>query len=150
MKINTRVRYAIRMMADIAQHGAGEPVPLKDVAERQDLSKLYLSQLAAPLRNASLLRSVWGNRGGYVLGRPADSVNLKDIIEAVDGPVSMIDCVLDPETCDRIDYCECIGVWRDINDAIVRILEKYTLQDLIVTGEPPLRQGTTCFAVERK
>ena len=150
MKINTRVRYAIRMMADIAQHGAGEPVPLKDVAERQDLSKLYLSQLAVPLRNTSLLRSVWGNRGGYVLGRPADKINLLDIIEAVDGPVSMIDCVLDPETCDRIDYCECIGVWRDINDAIVRTLEKYTLQDLIVMGEPPRRQGTTCLAVERK
>jgi Rrf2 family protein len=150
MKINTRVRYAIRMLADISQHGAGEPVPLKDVAERQDLSKLYLSQLAAPLRNASLLRSVWGNRGGYLLGRPADKIDLLDIIEAVDGPVSMIDCVLDPETCDRIDYCECIGVWRDINDAIVRILEKYTLQDLIVMGEPPRRQGTTCFAVARK
>ena len=150
MKINTRVRYAIRMMADIAQQGAGEPVPLKDVAERQDLSKLYLSQLAAPLRNASLLRSVWGNRGGYVLGRPADKINLLDIIEAVDGPVSMIDCVLDPETCDRIDYCECIGVWRDINDAIVRALEKYTLHDLIDMGEPLRRQGTICFAAEKK
>lgn len=136
MKINTKVRYAIRMMADIAQQGQGDPVPLKEVADRQRLSKLYLSQLAAPLRNASLLRSVWGNKGGYVLGRPVGEINLLDIIEAVDGPVGVIDCVLDPESCDRIDYCECIGVWRDINEAIVRILERYTLEDLIHKGAP--------------
>jgi len=142
MRINTKVRYAIRMMADIAQQGQGEPVPLKDVADRQGLSKLYLSQLAAPLRNASLLRSVWGNKGGYVLGRPVGEINLLDIIEAVDGPVGVIDCVLDPETCDRIDYCECIGVWRDINDAIVRILERYTLDDLIRRGAPNAPSGT--------
>ena len=144
MKINTRVRYAIRMMADIAKNGAGEPVPLKDVAERQDLSKLYLSQLATPLRNASLLRSVWGNRGGYALARPVDEINLLDIIEAVDGPISVIDCLQDPETCDRIDFCECIGVWRDINDSIVRTLENYTLNDLIKTAKPPTLPGMSC------
>ena len=129
MKINTRVRYAIRMMADIAKNGGGEPVPLKDVAERQGLSKLYLSQLATPLRNSSLLKSVWGNKGGYVLGRSARDINLLQIIEAVDGPVGVIDCVLEPEACDRMDYCECIGVWRDINAAITKILEKYSLDD---------------------
>ena len=64
MRINTRTRYAIRMMADIAKHGHGEPVTLKDVAEREDLSKLYLSQLTTALKSASLLKSVWGNKGG--------------------------------------------------------------------------------------
>ena len=150
MKINTRVRYAIRMMADIAARGDGEPVPLKEVAERQGLSKLYLSQLATPLRNSSLLRSVWGNKGGYVLARPAADINLLEIIEAVDGPVGVLDCVLEPEACDRIDYCECIGVWRDINDAMTRILEKYSLEDLTKQGEPELRPGGACMAVTKK
>jgi Rrf2 family protein len=131
MKVNTRVRYAIRMMADIARHGAGEPVPLSDVAERQGLSRLYLSQLATALRNASLLRSVWGNRGGYVLARPASEIRLLDIMEAAGGPVTIIECVRDPELCDRSARCEAIGVWRDINEAILRVLERYTLQDLI-------------------
>jgi Rrf2 family protein len=145
MKINTRVRYAIRMMADIAKNGGDSPVPLRDVAERQGLSKLYLSQLAAPLRNASLLKSVWGNKGGYVVGRPASQINLLDIMEAVDGPVGVIDCVLEPETCDRVDYCECIGVWRDINAAITKIMEKYSLEDLIARGEPQGKAGLACF-----
>lgn len=131
MKLNTRVRYAIRMMADIARHGASEPVPLSDVAERQGLSRLYLSQLATALRNASLLRSVWGNRGGYMLARPASQIKLMEIMEAADGPVCIIECVRDPELCDRSARCEAIGVWRDINEAIVRVLDRYTLEDLI-------------------
>ncbi len=131
MKVNTRVRYAIRMMADIARHGAGEPVPLSDVAERQGLSRLYLSQLATALRNASLLRSVWGNRGGYLLARPASEIRLLDILEAADGPVSIIECVREPELCERSSRCEAISVWRDINEAIVRILARYTLEDLV-------------------
>lgn len=147
MKINTRVRYAIRLMADVAKHGESEPVPLKDVAERQGLSKLYLSQLTLPLRNASLLKSIWGNKGGYALGMPANSITLLDIIEAVEGPVSVIDCVLDPGACDRADFCECIGVWRDINEGIVRTLEKYTLEDLIRKAKPMRESAPSCVSV---
>lgn len=147
MKINTKVRYAVRMMSDIAVNSADGPVPLKDVAERQGLSKLYLSQLAAPLRNASLLRSVWGNRGGYVLARPAAEITLLEIIEAVDGPVRVIDCVVDVDYCDRVDYCECIGVWRDINDSITRTLESHTLEDVARTGIQKVPSPGGCPAV---
>ena len=150
MKINTRVRYAIRMMADIAQNGTDDPVPLKDVADRQGLSKLYLSQLATPLRNGSLLRSVWGNKGGYSLARPATEICLLDIIEAVDGPVGVIDCVLEPESCDRTEECRSRKVWTDINTAMTEILAKYTLQDLIRSGEPQGRAGLVCFAQLKK
>jgi len=144
MKINTRVRYAIRMMADIARNGADGPVPLKDVARRQGLSKLYLSQLASPLRNSALLKSVWGNRGGYVLTRAPGEINIREIMEAVDGPVSVIDCVVEPEGCERNEICESIFVWRDINNAITDILEKHTLADLIELGEPEAPEGVAC------
>lgn len=145
MRINTKVRYAIRMLADIAHHEGEGPVALKDVAQRQQLPKLYLSQLAAPLKAASLLRSVWGNKGGYKLERPASQVTLLDIMEAVEGPVAVLDCVLDTNYCERADYCECIGVWRQINEAIVRTLEQYTLADLVhKTRLPSLEQGRLC------
>ena len=90
MRINTRVRYAIRMMADMAKYGHGEPVRLRDIAARQDLPKMYLSQLTAPLKNAALIKSFWGNRGGYALNRPASEISLLDIIEAVEGPIGLI------------------------------------------------------------
>lgn len=147
MKLNTRVRYAVRMMADIARYGGNGPVPLSEVAERQGISRLYLSQLATVLRHSVLLKSVWGNKGGYVLARPADAVTLLEIMEAVDGPVSVIDCVASPGACERAGYCECIGVWRDINDAITRTLDKYSLADLIARGEPQGRAGLVCFSL---
>jgi Rrf2 family protein len=144
MRINTRVRYAIRMMADIAKYGHGDPVRLRDVADRQNLPKMYLSQLAAPLKRAQLIKSIWGNRGGYVLSRPASEISLLDIFEAVEGPIGLLDCVLDPGQCERSDYCECIGLWRTINETIVATLEHYSLADLVGKIRPVTRTGELC------
>ena len=134
MKMKTRARYAIRLMADISKNSQGEPVPLKDVARREDLSKRYLSQLAVPLKNASLLRSVWGMNGGYKLAKPPSEIRILDIIEAVEGPISIIDCLSDEDYCPRYHFCECLHIYRDINDGITRTLASYTLADLMNVG----------------
>lgn len=141
MNLSTRVRYAVRLMADIAAHGTGErPVPLKEVAARQGLSKAYLSQLAIPLRNAALLRTVWGNRGGFLLGRPAAQITVLDIAEAVDGAISIIDCAVDPSYCGRSCTCSAIGLWKKLNEEIVRILSGETVEGLVSEsgGSAPL------------
>jgi len=118
-------------MADIAAHGAhGEVVPLREVAARQGLSRIYLSQLTLPLRHAALLRSVWGNKGGFQLGRPAAEIRVLDIAEAVDGPICVIDCAVDPNYCNRYSRCEVAGIWHALNDGIIRILNSQTLEDL--------------------
>ena len=135
MKINTRARYALRMMLDINKHGTEKPVPLRDVAERQDLSKRYLDQLAMALRNASLLRSVPGMRGGYNLARPANEITLLDIIQSVDGPVDIIDCLGDKDVCNRTKNCECRSVWGSLNNAIINVLSNHNLEDLSLTEE---------------
>ena len=145
MHINTRVRYAIRMMADIAKYGHGDPVRLRDVATRQNLPKMYLSQLTAPLKRAQLIKSIWGNCGGYELNRPASEISLLDIMEAVEGPVALLDCVVDAGQCERSDFCECIGVWRTINETIVATLEHYSLADLIGKIRPVARTGNSCL-----
>ncbi len=132
VKISTRVRYAVRLMADIAKLGVdSEPVPLREVAYRQRLSKLYLSQLTIPLRNCGLLRSVWGNKGGFILGRPAAQISLLDIVEAVDGPVCVLECLSNPPACPRMKDCECREVWMEINEGIVKTLSARTLADVV-------------------
>lgn len=132
MRINTRACYAIRLMADVAKHTAnGRPVSLKDVALRQRLPKLYLSQLTIPLRNAALLKSVWGNKGGFLLARPAADVTLLDIVETVDGPVGVMDCVLDPNFCDKVKNCDCFSTFCVINKEIVDTLKRVTLGDVV-------------------
>jgi len=143
MNVSARVRYAVRLMADIARNGCkGEAVPLKAVAARQGLSRVYLSQLTIPLKNAALLRSIWGNKGGFLLGRPASEVRVLDIVEAVDGPICVIDCAVDPNYCNRSSRCEAIGMWRMLNEGILRILASQTLEDLIAgrTGSATLEE----------
>jgi len=134
MRVNTRTCYALTLMADLCRQKTGRPAPLQEVASRQGLSRRYLSQLTIPLRNASLLKSVWGNRGGYMLARRPREITLLEVIEAVSGPVGLTDCVLDPNYCRRAAYCECRYLWKQINDGILKVLAGYTLEDLARLG----------------
>jgi Rrf2 family protein len=132
MRINTRACYAIRLMTDIAKHSAdGRPVSLRDVAQRQSLPKLYLSQLSIPLRNSALLRSVWGNKGGFLLARAPGEITLLDIVETVDGPIGVMDCVLDPNFCDKVKSCDCFSTFCAITREVVQTLKRVTLSDLV-------------------
>jgi Rrf2 family protein len=117
-------------MADIATQCKNGPVAVKDVAARQAISKVYLSQLAGALKHAGLLKSVWGNRGGFVLSRPASTIRLRDVLEAVDGPLGLLECLEDPGCCPRAGSCTCRSVWKAVNEAILAVLDKYTLEDL--------------------
>ncbi len=138
MRMNTRACYAIRLMADIAKHSAeGRPVSLKDVAGRQGLPKLYLSQLALALRNSALVKSVWGNKGGFLLARAAEAITLLDIVETVDGPVGVMDCVLDPNFCNRVKSCDCFNTFCVINREIVDTLKRVTLRDVVEREQAP-------------
>lgn len=132
MRLSTRARYALRMMLDLARHG-GEtrPVSLGEVAERTDISRGYLEQVAISLRSARLIRGVPGRQGGYRLPVPAREITIGQVVEALIGPISVVDCVQDPATCDRSDYCECRIVYRLINERIADVLESHSLADLM-------------------
>ncbi len=131
MKLSTRARYAIRMMLDISQSGYQEhPVRLSEVAERTGISRRYLDQVVMPLKSASLLIGVKGRRGGYQLARPAEQIKLGDIVEATIGPVTLVDCVMSPETCDRSGECACRVLYRLLSSSMRVTLNNYTLADL--------------------
>lgn len=120
------------MMLDVARMGAdGVPVSLAGVAERSHISHGYLEQLALPLRNARLLRGVCGKGGGYQLARPAERITVREIIEAVDGPLNVVQCVGDPASCIRSEYCECRPMYVLINRRVTDALEGFTLADLL-------------------
>lgn len=137
MRLSTRGRYALRMMADIARHGGdGLPVSLATVAARTDISRGYLEQLALALRAARLLKSVAGRRGGYLLARTPGEISLASVIEATIGPICVVDCVDSPEECPRAEDCECRLVYRLINSRITGVLDEYTLSDLLDPSSP--------------
>ena len=132
MRISTRGRYALRMMLDIAKHGEkGSPVSLSMVSERTGISHGYLEQLAPALRAARLVKSVAGRHGGYRLADPADEISIRQVIEASIGPVCVVDCVEEPESCSRAEFCECRMVYSLINQRIAQVLDEFSLKDLL-------------------
>jgi len=119
-------------MLDVARNGDdGTPVSLAAVSERTGISRGYLEQLALGLRNSRLVRGVAGRYGGYKLAEPPAQITIGQIVEATIGPICLVDCLEDPATCPRAEFCECRVVYELINDRIAEVLNEYTLADLL-------------------
>jgi len=131
MKLSTKGRYGTRAMLDIAQHNSKGPALMKDIAKRQDIAPKYLDHILSALRKAKLLKNTRGKGGGYTLSRPASMITLKDIVEAVEGPLSPVECVDNPSFCDRIYTCPTREVWGRLKQAIGDVLGSTTLESLI-------------------
>lgn len=132
MRLSTRGDYAVLLMLDVARHETGaSPVALSTVANRTGLSRGYLEQLAIPLRAARLVRGVPGKNGGYRLARPAAQISVGEVLEAVIGPLCIVRCLDDPESCPRTSGCEGFPLFAMLNHAVGEILRSCTLRDLL-------------------
>ena len=124
MKISTKTRYGMRFMIDLAQSQGEGRVALKDIADRQGLSKKYLEQVVAPLASAGLLDVTRGNQGGYRLSRDASAITLADIVAASE------DCMGSLSACERAEDCPSRRVWGGLQVAIGDYLSGLTLADV--------------------
>jgi Rrf2 family protein len=131
MKLSTKVRYATRAMLDLALHLNEGTIQIKDICERQDVSEQYLKNLLASLRAANLIRSVRGPRGGLTLARPPSQIRVIEIIRAMEGSISLVDCIDAPEICSRADLCVTRDLWTEMGDAMNAVAESTSLQDLV-------------------
>ncbi len=119
-------------MLDVARNaGTDCPVSLAAVADHASLSRGYLEQLALSLRNAQLLRGVCGKGGGYKLSREPEEITIRDIVEAVIGPINVVECVMNPAVCERSETCSCRQVYVLINRQITDALDSFNLGDLL-------------------
>ncbi|MBO5237693.1 MAG: Rrf2 family transcriptional regulator [Lachnospiraceae bacterium] len=132
MKISTKGRYALRLLIDLATNYEGEPIRLKDVAERQDISIKYLEQIISTLNKAGYVKSVRGAQGGYVLVKKPKDYTVGMILRLTEGSLAPVACIEDKEmTCERMQNCVTIKVWEKINDAVNNVVDNITLQDLV-------------------
>jgi len=132
MKISTKGRYGLRALVDLSVYGkAGAPVLLSDIARRQGISEKYLEQIANRLHKAGLVKTVRGRKGGYLLNRPESEIGLNDIIEVLEGPLSVVDCVAKPGVCEKSYVCSTRDIWCALSDKIMKCLSQYTLADIV-------------------
>ena len=130
MKLSTKSRYSVRLMADLAARETGHSVFLKDVARNQDLSEKYMSRLVIPLRRAGLVISARGAHGGYMLARDPKEISLLEIVEASEGKISIVDCIASPESCSSTGSCAARKIWVRLEEHITSWLRGITLADI--------------------
>jgi Rrf2 family protein len=141
VELNTKGRYAVTAMADLAKFGAGGAVPLSAIAERQHISLAYLEQLFAKLRRAGLVQSERGRAGGYRLDRPAEKISVAEIMRAVDEGVRMTRCAgEDAAPCVPGARCLTHGLWDALGEQITWFLESVTLAE-VIGGIAPFKLG---------
>lgn len=131
VRITTKVRYGLRALLQIAVTYDGKPVPLSSIAESQEISRKYLEQLVASLRRAELIGSRKGVRGGYFLTREPADISLWNVFCTLEGTTPLVECVPDPDTCNRSDMCTTRGIWELLDQKLQEFWESFTLQDLI-------------------
>ena len=132
MKISTKGRYALRMMIDLAEHQEDGFIALKDISERQNISKKYLEQIIAIMNKPDILRANRGSQGGYRLAKEPKNYTVGEILRLTEGSLSPVDCVdQSPIECPRSEECPTLPVWRQLSKIINEYLDSVTLQDLV-------------------
>lgn len=130
MRLSTKGQYAVRAIVDLAYYSQDKPVTLHDIAEREDISINYLEQLFAKLRRNSIVNSVRGPGGGYVLAKKAEDIKIGEIVEAVEESLAPVACVEGDSGCSRIDKCVTFKLWKGLGDRIKGFLNSMTIKDL--------------------
>ncbi len=131
MKLSTRGRYGLKAMYRIALHYGQGPISLKTIAEAENLSESYLEQIFLVLRKESLLDSVRGPQGGYMLAKEPDSITVGEILRPLEGDLAPSDCVMDDYKCENGEDCVTKVVWSRIKNSIDEVVDSITLQDMI-------------------
>lgn len=131
MRLSTRSRYGVRLMLALAGNQQKKPVFLKDIANSEEISEKYLSQIIIPLKGKGLVTTFRGAHGGYLLSRPASDITLRDIVEPLEGDLCLVDCVTNPGICSRANECATREVWDELSSLLLNFLETVTLEDLI-------------------
>lgn len=131
IRISTKIRYGTRAMLDLGLNYERGLILLKDIAKRQEISVGYLEQIIPSLKTAGLVNSSRGAHGGYALAKEPANITLKEIISALEGSLSLVECINDPNLCTRADLCITREVWDDLGGIMDDFLLSITLQQLI-------------------
>ncbi len=147
MKLSTKGRYGTRAMLDLAMHHEDGPVNLKDIAERQGVSRRYLEHLMVRLASNGLVRSVRGRSGGFVLARRPSQITLAEVVEALEGHINVVDCVEDPNVCAHVSACVTYEVWEEVSRIITDHLSQVTLDDLCQRQRKKQQAGMAMYYI---
>jgi len=135
LKITSRTEYGLRAMVYLAARPGDAPAPLTEIARSEGIPAPFLERILAQLREDGLVKATRGASGGYALSRSPDRVAVADVVVALEGPLTLVDCVGEDRSCVRAEGCASRTVWRRIDEAIHEVLAGISLADLVTEGE---------------
>lgn len=136
MKLSTRSRYGARILVDLARHTDQGPVQIGEISKRQDISVKYLEQLIRPLKQASMVTSVRGPKGGHLLAKKPEEISLGQIVRLFEGQSELVECISKPELCKMSDDCQVRLAWKDATRVLYEKLDSTTIADLLDGNDP--------------
>ncbi len=142
IRLSTKGRYGTRLMLNLAKHynNSDHSIVLKNLSREEDISIRYLEQIIIPLKLNKLVKSIRGAGGGYKLSRHPSKINLIEILNALEGPCCLVECVEDDEYCQRIPICAVHDVWEEASSMLKDYFESITLEDLMKQDEKKKRK----------
>ncbi len=143
IKLSTKGRYGTRLMLNLAHNynNGNEAVILKSVSDNEEISIRYLEQIVIPLKISRLVKSIRGAGGGYILARHPSEIKVSEILHALEGACCLVDCVDDPDYCDRIPICASYEIWKEASRLLKDYFDSVTLQDLIKISDKKKPKG---------
>jgi len=143
IKLSTKGRYGTRLMLNLAHNynNGNEAVILKSVSDNEEISIRYLEQIVIPLKISRLVKSIRGAGGGYTLARRPSEIKVSEILYALEGSYCLVDCVEDPDYCDRIPICASYEIWKEASRLLRDYFDSITLQDLIKIDDKKKPKG---------
>ena len=131
MKISTKGRYGLRILIDLATHDSSKPRLIRDIAQTQQISEKYISRLVIDLRRAGLIRSIRGVNGGFHLAKKPEEITLLEVLEVMEGPISVVECVNSRNKCERNPLCGARTIWQRLNENIRQMMQQITLAEIL-------------------
>jgi Rrf2 family cysteine metabolism transcriptional repressor len=134
MKVSSRAHYGLRAMTELSKAYGSGPLALSEIARVENLPGSYLEQLVGDLRKAGLVEGLRGLHGGYTLTRGPAQITVGDVVRALEGPISPVECTAEDYvsgTCEREPFCLSRSVWQRVKESIDAVLDSTTLQDLV-------------------
>ncbi len=131
MRLSTKSRYGLRAILEIAKSYGFSPAKRKDIATRQGISDSYLENILIVLKNRKIIETSRGVNGGYVLCRDPGSISVLEVVEALEGPLDIVECVSAVDACEKAEICSARTVWKELSDTWKSVLGKLSLQDLL-------------------
>jgi len=137
MKLNTRARYAVMALADMASFSRQNPVSLRDISLRQNISLVYLEQIFSKLKKSNIVKSIRGTNGGYILTKDPEKIKLSNIFLAVDEKVKTVQCKKESKKGCNGKLTKCIThyLWDDLEMHINDFFDKKNLGDLLKNNQ---------------